>query len=237
MNAKVLAEVAALFTAAVAALVAAAAATVVVVVPEPGVGAGTHTRGIDCCAPPASPNESEQKSPAAIWAAVGGHGYAAASVTGLPFELSAGQDWRGVAPHGGPVVPATIVNVVENPPLASVVTRLLRLIPVHDTGTSLPRRETVGWDLSLLHSSTVPDEVWSKPDPVRVTEVPPFRHVPGLSVRLGGPATMVDFALQGWVVVVVEEVVGVVEAAGITALDGPEAGPVPTLLVAVTVKV
>jgi hypothetical protein len=46
-----------------------------------------------------------------------------------------------------------------------------------------------------------------KPEPVTVTLVPPFRQVPGFTVRLGEPPDVADFALHGWVVVVVVELV------------------------------
>ena len=47
-----------------------------------------------------------------------------------------GQAWRGDAPHGGPVVPAAMVKVVDRFPLLSVGIRLLMFMPVHETGTS-----------------------------------------------------------------------------------------------------
>jgi hypothetical protein len=48
------------------------------------------------------------------------------------------------------------------------------------------------------------------PDPVNVTEVPPFTHVPGVAVRVGGaPVELVALALHGTVVVVVDDVVDV----------------------------
>ena len=81
----------------VAALVAAAAVVVAVVLlefaaaaaaGETGVGAGTKEIATVPCFPPASPKDSVHESPAASWAAVGGHGYFAASVVGLPPELS-----------------------------------------------------------------------------------------------------------------------------------------------------
>jgi hypothetical protein len=50
------------------------------------------------------------------------------------------------------------------------------------------------------------------PEPVTVTLVPPFRQVPGLAVRPGGPLEVELFALHGTVVdvVVVDELVVVV---------------------------
>jgi len=58
-----------------------------------------------------SPNINVHTTPAACWAAVGGHGYFAASVAGAFPALSAdGQTSRaGGPPHGGPVVPPTTV--------------------------------------------------------------------------------------------------------------------------------
>lgn len=185
------------------------AAAVVAVVVDAGVGAGTKEIATVPCFPPRSPNESVHEAPAAIWAVVGGQGYLAASAAGLPPVLSVeGQVAMAspAAPQDGPVVPAMTVNVVDRVPVADVVTSLLRLIELHDTGTfSLTGlgRATVGWLASLLHSRTVPGDVSSNPDPVRVTTVPPFRQVPGLAVRLGGPVEVVDFALHGTVVEVV----------------------------------
>jgi hypothetical protein len=60
----------------------------------------------------------------------------------------------------------------------------------------------------------------SKPDPVTVTLVPPFKHVPGLAVRLGLAVDVADFALHGTVVVVVDGVVVVVVVVVVV-------GPVP----------
>jgi hypothetical protein len=91
------------------------------------------------------------------------------------------------------------------PPDPTVI-RSAVLMPVHETGTlSLTGagRATVGCPESLLHWRIVPLAPGSKPEPVTVTTVPPLRQVPGLIVMLGGPATVVDFALQGTVVVVV----------------------------------
>ena len=109
------------------------------------------------------------------------------------------------APQGGPDVPAMMVNVPDRPPVASVTTRAPAEGALQDTGT-LPTNEpksTVGWPASLLHSRMLPGEEWSKPDPVTVTFVPPFRQVPGVTVMLGGPATVPGCTLHGLVVVVV----------------------------------
>jgi hypothetical protein len=109
-------------------------------------------------------------------------------------------------PQGGPVVPYTIVADPEMVPSVPTLMRLAVLMPVHETGTSSltgAGRATVGWPLSLLHWRIVPDAPGSKPEPVTFTTVPPFRHVPGSAVKLGGPATVVDFALHGIVVLVV----------------------------------
>jgi hypothetical protein len=51
----------------------------------------------------------------------------------------------------------------------------------------------------------------SKPDPVIVTTVPPFKHVPGVTVMVAAPLVAVDgCALHGTVVVVVVGAVVVV---------------------------
>ena len=42
--------------------------------PPDAVGAGTNEMATVPCAPPASPNDRVHEAPAAIWAAVGGHG-------------------------------------------------------------------------------------------------------------------------------------------------------------------
>jgi hypothetical protein len=165
----------------------------------------------------------------------------AASVTGFPPELSvAGQAWRGDAPHGGPVVPATTVKVVETFPLPSVGIRFEMLTPVQETGMVCPSRATVGWPESLLHSRTVPEEFASKPDPVKVIDVPPFKQVPGLIVRLGGPATVADLASQGCVVVVVPPgavVVVVLAGAVVVVVLAAVVVVVPAMVVVVVVGV
>jgi hypothetical protein len=94
----------------------------------------------------------------------------------------------------------------ENVPSDPTVMRSAVLMPVHETGTlSLTGagRATVGCPGSLLHWRIVPLAPASKPDPVTWTTVPPLRQVPGVSVMLGGPVTVVGWALQGTVVVVV----------------------------------
>jgi hypothetical protein len=114
-----------------------------------------------------------------------------------------------------------MVKVVDSVPSDAVCTSPPAEIPLQLTGTDWligAGRLTVGWFLSLLHSRMAPADLASKPDPVMVTLVPPFKQVPGLAVMLGGPVEVVDFAVQGtvvvvvvgWVVVVVELVVVVV---------------------------
>jgi hypothetical protein len=72
-------------------------------------------------------------------------------------------------------------------------------------------RVTVGSPDVLLHSRIAPAEPSSKPDPVTLTPVPPFRHVPGSTVRLGPePVDVDDFGVQGTVDVVLGCVVVVV---------------------------
>jgi hypothetical protein len=95
--------------------------------------------------------------------------------------------------------------VAGRPPLELVVTRPVTEIPVHETGTLWligEPRATVGCLESLLHSRIAPVAPLSKPDPVTLTTVPPFRHVPGFAVRLGGPVDVEAFAEHGTVVVV-----------------------------------
>jgi len=84
---------------------------VVVVVPPPW---PLNVMSWICWPPPDTPKAITHVSPAPSCAAVGGHGYLAASVAaGLP-SLS-------VIADGGPVVPVTTVNGVVMSPLASVV--------------------------------------------------------------------------------------------------------------------
>lgn len=103
-----------------------------------------------------------------------------------------------------------MLKVVEIDPSLPTVTSPAAAIPLQLTGTDWligAGRATVGWFLSLLHSRTAPVAPFVNPEPVTATFVPPLRQVPGLAVRLGEPPDVVDFALQGWVVVVVELVV------------------------------
>ncbi len=121
-----------------------------------------------------------------------------------------------------------MVTVVEGKsPLAGTLMRLLAAGPVHPTGTvslMVPRvRVTVGWLGSLLHSRIAPELPPSKPDPVTVTFDPPLRHVPGFTVRLGVPDEVVDFAVQGTVVVVLAGAVVVVVVAAVVLVVVVEA--------------
>lgn len=159
----------------------------------------------------------------------------AASVVAFPvppFELSAGQGITRspVAPQGGPTVPDTTVKVVAlgevgMPPVDVVATARESARPLQETGTTSvePRmsRLTVGWVASLLHCSTMPRDDGSNPDPVIVTTVPPFRHVPGVTVIVAAPPVAVDgWALHGTnVVVVVDAVVVVVEDVDVVVED------------------
>jgi len=108
--------------------------------------------------------------------------------------------------HGGPDVGEMMLNVAENVPSPPTVTRP----EVDGAGPQLTGivslravKVTVGWLLSLLHSSRAPTALAVNPEPVTATLVPPLRHVPGLMVRLGEPPDVADCALHGWVVVVV----------------------------------
>ncbi len=162
-------------------------------------------------------------TPAVTSAAEGGHGYLAASVAAFPPVLSAGQVVTTSMgdPQGGPTVPDTMVNVTVLPawgmvPWGDTWTARERARALQETGTvsCVPRmsRLTVGWPASLLHCSTMPMADGSNPDPVIVTTVPAFRHVPGETVIVAAPPV----AVVGWgmhdanVVVVVDAVVEVV---------------------------
>jgi hypothetical protein len=160
-------------------------------------------------------------SPAVSWAGVGGHGYDAASVAVLPPVLSGGQvpTRSPGSPHGGPEVGERIVNDAVLPGAGMVPVELVEMARdkarlLHDTGSvsGVPSTlmVTVGWLASLLHWRMMPRELSSKPDPVTVTTLPPFRQVPGVTVICGGPVTLVGAALQGTVVVVVGGAVVVV---------------------------
>ena len=127
---------------------------------------------------------------------------------------------RYFEPQGGPAVPATIVKVAEIVPSLPTVIRAPVAVdtPVHETGTlwlTGDGRATVGCALSLLHSRMLPSAFGVQPDPVTVTTVPPFRQVPGATVKLGGPATVVFFGLHGTVVVVVAPAAVVVVVAAV----------------------
>jgi hypothetical protein len=134
-----------------------------------------------------SPYVSVQKSPAACWAAVGGHGYRAASAVGLVPALSvAGHVNRaGWGPHGGPTVPWTTLNVVDKVPVALVATSADNEIAVQLTETAVltgAGRATVGCLASELHSKTFPGDVLVKPLPVIDTGVPLLKPVFGVMV-------------------------------------------------------
>jgi hypothetical protein len=142
-----------------------------------------------------SPYVSVQTSPMACWAAVGGHGYRAASAVGLAPPLSvAGQVKRaGAGPHGGPTVPWMTLNVVDNAPLVLVATRADNEIAVQLTETEALTgggRATVGCLASELHSSTFPGEDGVKPVPAMLTDAPAVKPVLGVTVMgtLGLPA-------------------------------------------------
>ena len=78
-----------------------------------------------------SPMDITQKSPAACWAVVGGHGKAAASVVAFPEVWQSGMAMvvvvepprfvmqTGVPATGGPTVPLSIVWVPVRVPLAA----------------------------------------------------------------------------------------------------------------------
>ena len=155
-----------------------------------------------------------QVSPLASWAAVGGHGYRAASAVGLfPLASVAGHvAAAGAGPQGGPTVPSTTSNVVEIVPVAVVVTSLdndgaLQLTGMAELTT--PPTCTLGWPESLLHSRMLPIEVWLKPLPVIVMLCPLVRPVAGVMVMVpvrpvaadadAVPATMVSPAMASTV--------------------------------------
>src|SRR5580658_5220394 len=123
----------------------------------------------------------------ACWAAVGGHGYSAASAAGaLPALSVAGHvAAAGAAPHGGPTVPWTTGNMSEIAPLAVVVTSFESDGAVQLTEMVLlmrPPTLTVGCFASLLHSSTLPIELSVNPLPVRLTMEPLDSPVVGVPV-------------------------------------------------------
>src|ERR1700686_873104 len=125
----------------------------------------------------------------ANWAAVGGHGYRAASATGLlPLLSVAGHlTTAGAGPHGGPTVPATTSNTVDTSPLAFVVTRWLNEGAVQLTEMELLTGEgsaTVGCLASVLHSRMLPMEFLANPLPVRVTAEPFTKPVVGDPVNV-----------------------------------------------------
>ena len=141
------------------------------------------------CFPPESPKASTHETPAAVCAAVGGQGYFAASVAGLTPALSvAGQEVTRSVGHGGPGVGETILYCPENVPVGLVVISPATEIPVQLTGSvslfPMMDKATVGSFEALLHSRIAPEALESKPDPVTVTTDPPFKHVPGSTVRL-----------------------------------------------------
>ena len=100
-------------------------------------------------------------------------------------------------------------------------------------------KATVGSFEALLHSRIAPEALESKPDPVTVTTDPPFKHVPGSTVRLGPePDEEVEWALQGTVVVVLGVVVVVVlDVVVVVVLDVVVlvVVPLPPVIVAVSI--
>lgn len=112
-------------------------------------GAGTNEIGtVTWGSLEESPNANAHESPAAVCAAVGGHGYLAASVAGAFPPLSVvGHVTRSDAPHGGPGVGEMMLKVVEMLPSAATVTSPVTEIPLQLTGTDWltgAGRETVG---------------------------------------------------------------------------------------------
>ncbi len=90
---------------------------------------------------------------------------------------------------GGPTVPVFTEKLVEGrSPLLLVVTSLPRGL-VHETGTSFPRKLTVGCDASLLHSMIPPSELSEKPDPDTETLWPFVRSVDGVTDKVPGGAS------------------------------------------------
>jgi hypothetical protein len=90
-----------------------------------------------------------------------------------------------MGPHGGPTVPWTTLNVVDNVPVAVVATSADSEIAVQLTETEAltgAGRATVGCLASELHSRTFPGEPLAKPLPVMVTEAPPVKPVLGVMV-------------------------------------------------------
>jgi hypothetical protein len=64
---------------------------------------------------------------------------------------------------GGPTVPVVTVNEAEKPPLAFVGCRLVAPVASgggpQETGVWFPSSDTVGCELSLLHSKMAPTEL------------------------------------------------------------------------------
>jgi hypothetical protein len=127
--------------------------------------------------PPWSPNEMAHESPSAIWAAVGGHGYSAASVSASLPALS-------VPSVGGPSTPVSIVkDCGERTPAAEVeVTELIG--SEHPTGTAFPTTSIVGWSGLLLHSTMPPVDLATKPEPDTETTSPLCRSVLGVTLSV-----------------------------------------------------
>jgi hypothetical protein len=110
---------------------------VVVVVVEVGFDCPEKVIFTITSSPDSSPKVMLHVSPAAIWAAVGGHGYLAASVVASPPALSLPVD-------GGPIVPVwTVKEVAGRLPFLSVET-IVKSGLEQDTGTALPSVVTVG---------------------------------------------------------------------------------------------
>jgi hypothetical protein len=136
---------------------------------------------------------SEHVTPAACWAAVGGHGKLAASVAGFCPALSVVGHvaMSGGDPQGGPIVPDATVQLVEIDPSAWVDTRWLYDGGVHPTETAVLTGEpsaTVGSLGASLHSRMVPIELCANPLPVTDTLCPPVTPVLGLTDIVGDAA-------------------------------------------------
>ena len=171
----------------VAPAVVVVAAPVVVVAPAIVVVGWTSVpnRTVPTARSPAwSPMASTQKSPAACWAVVGGHGKFAASVLPLPdvvqplmgpaglVTLATVMVHVGVPTAGGPVVPLTMVLV---PASFFAVEMLVSASGVQLMGMSLPRKRIWDWVGSELHSSIEANEPAVKFAPLTLTTSPPAK--------------------------------------------------------------
>ena len=138
-------------------------------------------------------------SPIACCAAVGGHGYSAASAVGLfpAVSVAAQVPAAGAGPHGGPTVPCTTLKVAEIEPESLTVTSADNDGALQLTEIMLltrPPTMTLGCLASLLHSRTFPSDLGVKPVPAIVTVDPSLRPVSGVIVigTLGFPAANAD---------------------------------------------